>query len=249
MAGHSHSANIRHRKGRVDEKRGKAFSKLGKAIIQAARSGGGDPDGNPKLRLAVEKAKSANMSKDTIERAILRGTGRLEGQSLEEFTYEGYGPGGVAILLEILTDNKNRTAPEIRRIFDTHNGNLAGAGSVAWMFQSKGIIVIKEDAIGEDELMELSLEAGAEDIQTQDGVHEITCAPGDFGQISEALAAHGIEPEIAEVTLLPQNTIKLDDSTARKALRLVEALDDHDDVQNVYANYEVSDELLAELTK
>jgi len=248
MAGHSHSANIRHRKGRVDEKRGKVFSKLGKAIVAAARDGGGDADANPKLRLAVEKAKAANMPKDTIERAILKGTGRLEGESLEEFTYEGYGPGGVAILLDILTDNKNRTAPEIRKIFDVHGGNLAGSGSVAWMFQPKGIIAINEDAIGEDELMELALESGAEDFQTQDATHEITCAPSDFTRLLGAIKGRGIEPEIAEVTKLPQNTVKLDDATARKVLRLVEALDDHDDVQNVYANYEVSDELLAKLS-
>lgn len=249
MAGHSHSANIRHRKNRVDAKKGKAFSKLGKAIAVAARQGGGDVDGNSTLRLAVEKAKAANMPKDTIERAILKGTGDLEGAALEEITYEGYGPAGVAILLDILTDNKNRTAPEIRKLFDRSGGNLAGSGSVAWIFQPKGIILINQEAIDEDSLMELALESGAEDVQSVDGMFEVTCAPTDFTQLSDAIKARGIEPELAEVTKLPQNTVKLEDSSARKVLSLTEALDDHDDVQNVYANYEFSEEMLAELNE
>ena len=249
MAGHSHSANIRHRKDRVDAKKGKAFSKLGKALAVAARQGGRDVDGNPALRLAVEKAKAANMPKDTIERAILKGSGDLEGSSFEEITYEGYGPSGVAILLDILTDNKNRTASEIRKLFDRSGGNLAGSGSVAWMFQPKGIILLNQEAIDEDSLMELALESGAEDVQSVDAMFEVTCAPTDFAQLSDAIKARGIEPELAEVTKLPQNTVKLEDSVARKVLRLAEALDDHDDVQNVYANYELSEKMLAELNE
>ncbi|NQT21095.1 MAG: YebC/PmpR family DNA-binding transcriptional regulator [Planctomycetes bacterium] len=247
MAGHSHSANIKHRKDRVDAKRGKVFSRLGKALAVAARHGGGDVDGNPALRLAVEKAKAANMPRDTIERAILKGTGGGDGAALDEITYEGYGPSGVAILLDILTDNKNRTASEVRKLFDRSGGNLAGSGSVAWIFQPKGIILIKQDAIDEDSLMELALEAGADDVQNVDGMYEVTCPPTDFTQLSDAIKARNIETELAEVTKLPQNTVKLDDSSARKVLRLTEALDDHDDVQNVYANYELSEKMLAEL--
>lgn len=246
MAGHSHSANIRHTKNRNDAKKGKVFSRLGKAIIVASRIGGGDADANPRLRLAVEKARAANMPKDTIERAILKGTGQLEGESLEELVFEGYGPGGVAVMLEILTDNKNRTVPELRKLFDVNSGNLASAGSVAWIFQPKGIIAIKQDAIDEDELMELAIDSGADDVQTLDGIYEVTCAPADFAQVLNAVKERGIEPEVAEVAQIPQNTVKLDEPTARKVLRLMDAFDDHDDVQNVYANYEISEELLAE---
>jgi len=249
MAGHSHAANIRHTKNRNDARRGKIFSKLGRAIMAAARLGGGDPGANPRLRLAIEKAKAANMPKDTIERAILKGTGQLEGESLEELTYEGYGPGGVAMLIEVLTDNKNRTTPEIRKMLDVHGGNLAGNGSVAWMFTPKGVILIKKEDIAEDDLMELALEAGAEDVQTEDGMYELTCAPSDFAALSDAIQARGIQPELAEISQIPQNTVKLDDNTARRVLKLIDLLEDHDDVQTVYANYEVDDKLLAELSE
>jgi len=243
MSGHSHAANIKHKKNLMDAKKGKVFSKLGKAILIAARKGGGDPAANLALRYAIDKAKAANMPKDTIERAVLKGTGGLDGESLEEAAYEGYAPGGVAILVEILTDNKNRTAAEIRKMFDVHGGNLSGA--VAWMFQSKGIVVIKQDSISEDEIIELALEAGAEDIQTIDGYHEITCAPADFSTVRQAVIDRGITPESAEITKVPQSTVKLDDATGRKVLKLVDELEDHDDVQNVYANYEVSDAVLS----
>jgi len=243
MSGHSHAANIKHKKGLIDAKRGKVFSKLGKAILIAARNGGCDPAGNLALRYAIDKAKAANMSKDTIERAVLKGTGGLEGQSLEEIIYEGYAPGGVAVLVEILTDNKNRTASEVRKIFDVHGGNLSGA--VAWMFQSKGIVVIKADTISEDAILELALEAGAEDVQTIDGYHEITCASADFSAVRQAVIDKGIAPESAEITKIPQNTVKLDDGIGRKVLKLIDELEDHDDVQNVYANYEVSDAVLS----
>jgi len=247
MAGHSHSANIRHTKNRRDEKRGKVFSKLGKALMAAARLGGGDADANPRLRLAVEKAKAVNMPKDTIERAILKGTGQLEGQSLEELTYEGYGPGGVALLIEVLTDNKNRTAPEIRKLLDVHGGNLAGNGAVAWMFSPKGVILVKQEEIEEDDLMELALESGAEDVRAEDGMYEVTCAPSDFAGVSDAIEARGIQPEMAEVSQIPQNTVKLDASLARRVLKLLDVLDDHEDVQTVHANYDIDDQLMAEL--
>jgi len=249
MSGHSHWAGIKHKKGLQDAKRGKEFSKLGKAIMAAARSGGTDPDGNVKLRYAIDKAKAANMPKDTIERAILKGAGQLEGQALEELVYEGYGPAGVAVMVEVLTDNKNRTASELRKLFDVHGGNLGGSGSVAWMFQPRGLITVKKDAIGEDQLMEIALEAGAEDVQTLDDAYELTCSPADFSGLKNALTARGLNLESAELTKIPQTTMKLDDSAARKVLRLMESLEDHEDIQNVYANFELSEKLTAELSQ
>ena len=249
MSGHSHWAGIKHKKGLQDAKRGKEFSKLGKAIMAAARSGGTDPDGNVKLRYAIDKAKAANMPKDTIERAILKGAGQLEGQTLEELVYEGYGPAGVAVMVEVLTDNKNRTASELRKLFDVHGGNLGGTGSVAWMFQPRGLITVKKDAIGEDQLMEIALEAGAEDVQTLDDAYELTCSPADFSGLKNALTARGLNLESAELTKIPQTTMKLDDSAARKVLRLMESLEDHEDIQNVYANFELSEKLTAELSQ
>ena len=249
MSGHSHWAGIKHKKGLQDAKRGKEFSKLGKAIMAAARSGGTDPDGNVKLRYAIDKAKAANMPKDTIERAILKGAGQLEGQALEELVYEGYGPAGVAVMVEVLTDNKNRTASELRKLFDVHGGNLGGTGSVAWMFQPRGLITVKKDAIGEDQLMEIALEAGAEDVQTLDDAYELTCSPADFSGLKNALTARGLNLESAELTKIPQTTMKLDDSAARKVLRLMESLEDHEDIQNVYANFELSEKLTAELSQ
>jgi len=247
MSGHSHWAGIKHKKGLQDAKRGKEFSKLGKAITIAARNGGGDPDGNLKLRYAIDKARAGNMPKDTIERAILKGTGQLEGQSLEELVYEGYGPGGVAVICEILTDNKNRTASELRKIFDVHGGNLAGSGAVAWMFQPKGVITIKMQDISEDALMELALEAGAEDVRPQGEVYAVTCSPADFTQVRNAITAKGLQPESADLTKIPQTIVKLEDSAARKTLRLLDDLEEHDDIQNVYANFEISEKLMAEL--
>ena len=248
VSGHSHWSGIKHKKGLADAKRGREFSKLGKAIMAAARTGGGDADSNLKLRYAIDKAKAANMPKETIERAILKGTGQLEGQVLEELVYEGYGPSGVAMMLDVLTDNRNRAASELRKLFDVHGGNLAGSGAVAWMFQSKGFIRIKKDAIGEDQMMELALEAGADDVQVQIDAYEVTCAPADFGTVRNAIMARGITPESADITKIPQNTVKLEDNAARKVLRLMEELEDHEDVQNVYANFELSDKLTAELS-
>ena len=249
MSGHSHWAGIKHKKGLQDAKRGKEFSKLGKAIMAATRTGGTDPDGNVKLRYAIDKAKAANMPKDTIERAILKGAGQLEGHALEELVYEGYGPSGVAVMVEVLTDNKNRTASELRKLFDVHGGNMGGSGSVAWMFQPRGLITIKKDAIDEDQLMELALEAGADDVQTLIDTYELTCAPSDFAAMKNALSARGLELESADLTKIPQTTVKLEDSAARKVLRLMEALEDNEDVQNVYANFEISEKLSAELSQ
>jgi YebC/PmpR family DNA-binding regulatory protein len=241
MAGHSHWAGIKHKKAIVDAKRGKLFSRMAKEIIVAAKAGGGNPDANVSLRAAVDRAKAVNMPKDKIERAIKSGTGELPGVTYERVAYEGYGPGGVAILLDILTDSRNRTAAELRKIFSLRGGNMEG--SVAWMFESKGLISVPADAIGEDRLMEIALEAGAEDIQTSDDVHEVTTAPGDFQDVKQAMFDAGLEPEVAEVTMLPQSLVTLDLDTARKALALLEELDDHDDVQNVYTNLDVPPEL------
>jgi len=249
MSGHSHWAGIKHKKGLQDAKRGKEFSKLGKAIMAAARSGGTDLDGNMKLRYAVDKAKAANMPKDTIERAILKGAGQLEGQALEELVYEGYGPAGVAVMVEVLTDNKNRTASELRKVFDVHGGNLGGTGSVAWMFQPRGLITIKKDAIGEDQLMEIALEAGADDVHTLADTYELTCSPSDFSGLKNALTGRGLNLEAADLTKIPQTTVKLEDSAARKVLRLMEVLEDNEDVQNVYANFELSEKMTAELSQ
>ena len=241
MAGHSHWAGIKHKKAIVDAKRGNILSRMAKEIIVAAKAGGGNPDANISLRAAVDRAKAVNMPKDKIERAIKSGTGELPGVTYERVAYEGYGPGGVAILLDILTDSRNRTAAELRKIFSLRGGNMEG--SVAWMFESKGLISVAADAIGEDQLMEIALEAGAEDFQTTDDVHEVTTAPGDFQSVKQAVTDAGVEPEVAEVTMLPQSLVKLDLATAKKALNLLEELDDHDDVQNVYTNLDVPPEL------
>jgi YebC/PmpR family DNA-binding regulatory protein len=247
MAGHSHSSNIKHKKALIDNKRGKVWGKCSKAITVAARIGGGDPDSNPRLRLAVEDARAANMPKDTIERAIKKGTGELEdAQQIEEVLYEGYGPGGVAVLCEVMTDNRNRTAPEIRKIFDVHDGKLGGAGSVGWMFDRKGFFIIPSDQASEDRLMEVALEAGADDVKAAGDKFELTCDPAQWANVSSALAAAGLTPEVSQISRLPKNTVDLDAGLARQALRLIEALDNHDDVQSVASNFNVPDEVMAE---
>jgi len=247
MSGHSHWAGIRRRKEVVDAKRGRLFSRLAKNIMSAARTGGGDPDSNLTLRYAIEAARAGNMPKDSIERAILKGTGQLPGTSLEEMTYEGYGPGGAAVMVEVLTDNRNRTAAEVRKLFDTHGGNLAGAGSVAWMFTKKGLITIEQSAIDEDELIELALEAGADDVKPEGGIYEITCAVEDFQALRKAVAGRGLEPAVAEISQIPHNTVKLDASASRKMLKLCDALEDHEDVQHVYANFDLPEQIMAEM--
>jgi len=247
MAGHSHWAGIKHKKALVDNKRGKLWSKLSKAIIVAARIGGGDPDMNLRLRYAINDARAGSMPKDTIERAIKKGTGELEGASLEEIIYEGYGPGGVAILCEIFTDNRNRTAPEIRKTFEMAGGKLGATGCVAWMFDRKGLIVIAADQVSEDQLFELALEAGADDVKLEVDSFEVICEPEAFNDVCKALDEAEITTEVRQLARLPQETIDLDVATARKVLALVERLDDHDDVQNVSANFNIPDEVMAEL--
>ncbi|MEN6450514.1 MAG: YebC/PmpR family DNA-binding transcriptional regulator [Thermoguttaceae bacterium] len=245
MSGHSHWAGIKHKKALVDAKRGKLWSKLAKAIIVAAKHGGGDPDQNLRLRYAIDDAKAVSMPKDNIQRAIKRGTGEGGGAILEEIMYEGYGSGGVAILCEVLTDNRNRTAGEIRKIFELADGKLGGSGSVAWMFESKGLFLIPATAIEEDKLMELVLEAGAEDVQNLGDKYEVTCDPTAFREVSRTLTHAGITPEASQVTRIAKNTVDINDpNTAQKVLHLMERLDDHDDVQNVSANFNIPDEVL-----
>ena len=249
MSGHSKWAGIKHKKAKVDAQRGRTFTKLIREVTVAARVGGGDPTGNPRLRLAIEKAKAVNMPQDNIQRAILKGTGELPGTSYEEYIYEGYGPGGVAVLLEVVTDNKNRTAPEIRRAFAKHGGNLGESGCVAWMFEKKGLIQVETSAADEDRLLGVALEAGAEDIRRSDDTFEVITAPKDLERVKESLAKEKIEIAEGEVTMLPQNTIRLEGKQAQQMLQLMEALEEHDDVQNVYANFDIPEEIMAAVTR
>jgi len=245
MSGHSKWHTIKHKKGALDAKRGKLFTKLIKEITVAARSGGsGDPTTNARLRKAINDAKAANMPNDTIDRATKWGTGELEGVNYDEISYEGYGPGGVAVMVEVMTDNRNRTVSEIRHIFSKNGGNLGESGSVAWMFNRKGQIIIDAAAKGEDEMLELALESGAEDMVSDGSSYQVLTAPDDFHAVLEGIRKAGIEPLSAEVTMVPQNTIKLEGAAANQMLKLYDALDDHEDVQNVSSNFEVDDELL-----
>jgi YebC/PmpR family DNA-binding regulatory protein len=235
MAGHSHAANIRHRKAAVDNKRSKLWSKLSKAIIVAAKLGGGDPDHNARLRTAIQDAKALSMPRDNIERAIKKGTGELAGGDVEETLYEGYGPAGVAILCDIMTDNRNRTAPEIRKIFDNHGGSLGSSGCVAYMFDRKGLIIVgSKDA--EEKVMEIALENDAEDIQVLEDRIEITTAPENLSTVSSALEVASIALDMAQVTRIPQMTVDVDQETAKTVLKLLETLEDHDDIQSVSTN-------------
>ncbi len=244
MAGHSHWRQIKHKKQAADAKRGKLFSKLSRAIIVAARQGGGDPATNLALRYAIDRAKAASMPAETIERAIKKGTGELAAESLEEVVYEGYGPGGVAVLVEALTDNRNRTTSEVRKIFERAGGKLGTTGCVAWMFAAKGIVAVPGDA-DEEKLLEVAAESGAEDVQRTGEVYEVYCDPSVFEQVKQAIADAGFTIESAEVTKVPTQTVEITDSdVGRKLVRLLEELDEHDDVQNVTANYNMSDELL-----
>ena len=247
MAGHSHWAGIKHKKALIDNKRGKVWSKLSKAIIVAAKAGGGDPDTNLRLRYAINDAKAVSMPKDNIERAIKKGSGELESESFDEVLYEGYGPGGVAVLCEILTDNRNRTAPEIRKIFEIAGGKLGATGCVAWMFERKGLAVIDSQKTDEETLMEIAVEAGAEDVKTVGDKFEVISQPDDFSEVCAALEKASIPTEIAELSRIPNDTVDLDVATARGVLRLMDALDDHDDVQNVTANFNIPEEAMAEL--
>ena len=241
MSGHSKWHSIKHKKGATDAKRGKLFTKFIKEITVAARTGGGDPDANARLRKAILDAKAGNMPNDTIDRAIRRGTGAEEGVNYEEITYEGYGPGGVALLIEAVTDNRNRTVAEIRHIFSKNGGNLGEAGSVGWLFEKKGYIVVDKSAKPEEELFDIAIEAGADDLRDDEDNFEIITSLEDFEAVNSAVKSAGIEPQVAEVSMVPQNYVKLEGGNAHQMLRLMEALEDHDDVQKVHANFDISE--------
>jgi YebC/PmpR family DNA-binding regulatory protein len=241
MSGHSKWHSIKHKKGALDAKRGKLFTKFIKEITVAARSGGGDPDANARLRKAINDAKAGNMPNDTIDRAIRRGTGEEEGVNYEEITYEGYGPGGVALMVQSMTDNRNRTVAEIRHIFSKNGGNLGESGSVGWMFEKKGYIVVEKAAKSEEELFELAIDAGADDLRDDEDNFEIITSPDAFDAVLTAVKGAGVEPQVAEVEMVPQNYIKLEGADARQMLKLMEALEDHDDVQKVSANFDISE--------
>ena len=246
MAGHSKWANIKHRKGAQDAKRGKIFTKIIKELTVAARIGGGDPDINPRLRTAVDKAKQANMPKDNVDRAIKKGTGDLDGVSYDEGLFEGYGPGGVALIVEFLTDNRTRTVADVRHCFTKYGGNLGVSGSVAFLFDRKGLISFSADN-DFDQIFEIALEAGAEDVKDEGDVYEVITDPGDFIPVREAMAAAELQWETAEMTMLPQNQVMLEGKSAETMLKLMDALEDNDDVQNVYANFDISDDELAKI--
>ena len=248
MSGHSKWATIKHKKGAADAKRGKVFTKLIKELMVAARMGGGNPEGNPRLRAALLAAKAENMPKDNIDRAIKKGTGELEGVNYEEFAYEGYGPAGVAVLVDIMTDNRNRAASEVRHIFSRNSGNLGEAGCVAWMFNKKGSIVFDKKAMPEEELIELALEAGAEDVKDQEDQFEVITSPEDFLNVKAAFDDRELKYELAEITMSPQTTVRIEDTkTAQQLLRLMDALEDADDVQHVYANFDIPDQIIESL--
>jgi len=243
MSGHSKWSTIKHKKGAADAKRGKLFTKLIKEITVAARMGGGDPEANPRLRRALGSARSQNMPKDTFERAIKKGTGELEGVNYEEILYEGYGPGGVAVLVECLTDNRNRTIAEVRHAFGKAGGNVGTDGCVAWMFDKKGLITVSKEDSDEDTLMELALEAGAEDIKEETDSFDIITEPSDFDAVKEAIDAAEIKYELAEITMIPQNLTKVEGKEAEQMVRFMETLDDSDDVQKFYCNADIPDEI------
>ena len=247
MSGHSKWSTIKHKKAAQDAKRGAIFTKIIKELTVSARLGGSDVDANPRLRTAVLKAKAVNMPQDTIQRAIMKGTGELPGVSYEEITYEGYGPGGVAMIVTALTDNRNRTVAEIRKIFSKNGGNLGEAGCVAWMFQKKGLIVVDHEKIDEDELLAIALDAGAEDVRPSEAIYEVVTSVEEFEPVKQAILAKGVEPTSSEISLIPQTTVRLEGNQARQLLKLMEELEDHDDVQNVYANFDIPDEVMAEV--
>jgi len=243
MGGHSHWATIKRHKSSQDAKRGKIFTRIIRELTIAARTGG-DPNGNPRLRLAISKAKDANMPGDTLKKAIQRGTGELPGVTYEEFALEGYGPGGTAVMLEITSDNRNRTVAEIRNLLTKNNANLAEAGAVAWQFHKKGLLTVERDKVEEDRLISLALDAGAEDVKAGTKSFEVITDPHDFENVKKALADAKIDTVLAEVTFIPQNSIKLEEKNAEQMLKLMEILDEHDDVQKVHANFDISDEVM-----
>ncbi|MBI5788236.1 MAG: YebC/PmpR family DNA-binding transcriptional regulator [Candidatus Schekmanbacteria bacterium] len=245
MSGHSKWHSIKHKKAAIDAKRGNIFTKIIKELTVAARIGGGNAESNSRLRLAISKAKENNMPQDNITRAIKKGTGELPGVSYEDFTYEGYGPGGVAMLVTVTTDNKNRTVSEVRHLFSRFNGNMGEAGCVAWMFHKKGMLVVDKTTADEEELLMQALDAGAEDVKTETNTYDILTAPEDLETVKEKLEKQGITFTLAEITMVPQTTIKLEGKDAQQMLTLMEKLEEHDDIQNVYANFDISEEELA----
>lgn len=247
MSGHNKWSTIKHKKGAADAKRGKLFTKLIKEITIAARMGGGDADGNPRLRSAITTARGANMPSDTIDRAIKRGTGELEGVEYTEITYEGYGPGGAAILIEAMTDNKNRTVSEVRHLLSKYNGNLGESGSVGWIFTKVGLISVNKENTDEEELMEIALEAGADDVGEEDDAFEIRCPPNDVDAVADALREKKVDVASAQAIMEPQNTVKLDGRHAETMLKLFELLEDHDDIQHVWSNFDIDDELMEQI--
>ena len=248
MSGHSKWASIRHKKSAVDAKRGKIFSKLIKEITVAARLGGGDPEGNPRLRVAIQAAKAQNMPKDNIARAIKKGTGELAGTSYEEYNYEAYGPGGVALMMNCLTDNKNRTIADIKHIFERHGGNLGEPGCVSWIFEKRGLVVFEKNSVEEEKLLDLALEAGAEDIKESETQFEVLTDPADFESIKKAFDDEGLSYSLAEISMIPQNTVKLEGRDAERVLNLLEALEENDDISHVYANFDIPDEVMEALS-
>ena len=251
MAGHSKWAQIKHKKAHTDAKRGKVFTKIVKEIVTAAKLGGGDPEGNPRLRTAIDKAKEVNMPHDNIKKAVMKGTGELPGVSYEEYLYEGYGPAGVAVMVEVMTDNKNRTVPEIRHIMSKNGGSLGESGCVSWIFEKKGYILVHKSKTSEDVVMTVALDAGAEDMKNdpEEENFEIMTAPEDFTAVKEAVEKAGLPVESAEVTMLPKTYVVLDEKAAEQMVRLIDALEDNDDVQNVYANFDISDDVAEKINK
>ncbi len=244
MSGHSKWSSIKHKKAAVDAKRGKIFTKLIREITVAARLGGGDPAANPRLRAAIAAAKAENMPKENIERAIKKGTGELEGTAYEEANYEGYGPGGVAVLVDCLTDNRNRTVAEIKHLFERHGGSLGEPGCVAWIFEKKGLIVIDKDKVDEETLLDVALEAGAEDVKEDETQFEVLTDPGDFERVKKAIEERGIPYNVAEIGMIPKNTVKLEGKKAQQMLSLMQALEDNDDVSHVYANFDIPEDVM-----
>ena len=251
MSGHSKWAQIKHKKAHTDAKRGKVFTKIVKEIATAAKLGGGDPEGNPRLRTAIDNAKEVNMPHDNIKKAIMKGTGELPGVSYEEYLYEGYGPAGVAVMVEVMTDNKNRTVPEIRHIMSKNGGSLGESGCVSWIFEKKGYILVSKTKISEDMVMTVALDAGAEDMKNdpEEENFEIITAPEDFAAVKEAVEKAGLPVDSAEVTMLPKTYVVLDEKTAEQMVRLIDALEDNDDVQNVYANFDIPDNVAEKINK
>lgn len=249
MAGHSHWAGIKHKKARVDAARGKLWGKLVRNITIASKLGGSDASTNPRLRLAIDKARAANMTRDGIERAVKKGAGELGGQSYEEITYEGYGPGGVAVMCEVLTDNRNRTAPEIKRIFEAAGSSLGSTGCVAYLFDRKGLLTVGVDDADEDELIEVAAETEADDVKLTGQIYEITCRPEVYEQVKNGLDQREIKTQVAEIAMVPQTLVTVDAEVGRKVLNLIEQLQDHDDAQEVYSNFDIPDEVMAQLAE